>query len=674
MNSAPDLLTAVIDAIVPADDFPSAGDTGGVEFLNRIKERDRPDWGRRLYAVIAHIDAMAWRRFGTGFTGLDADQQQQLLDDLVGDEEYAWLARLVNFGFYGDGVPSQAWQMVDWSPGPAGGWPQQRPQLPFAGDGLIGPSGLRSRYDAIVVGSGAGGGTVAQVLAESGRSVLIIEAGDGPPTAKLDHDHLRSPRLNIGLEPVTGWSQNAATVGGGTRVYGAQAWRFSPQDFRMASEYGVPDGSALADWPISYDDLEPYYSEAEWRFGVSGAAVGDPWAGPRSRDYPMPPVSPIGRPGVLARAAEKLGWNTVSPPLLVNSTEYGGRSACRHCAQCVGFACPVEAKSGTHNTAIPAAFATGRGFMITNTTAERVLTEGNGRVRGVGLVGVDGDTIWRREIAADQVIIAAGATETARLLLASAHDGEPNGIGNNTDQVGRHIQGHVYCGALGLFEDEVFDLEGPGVSIGTCDFRHGNADLVGGGMIANEFVATPASIYDYLTGAGAIPLHGPAAKDGMRQWTRRTLRVVGPIQEVTTHDARVRLDPDHRDRFGNQVAALTGSAHPLDLQARDFLAGKAAEWLEAGGANRVFHGAAPGGDAPRGPSAGQHQAGSCRMGTDPATSVTDPDGKVWGHDNLWIADGSVHVTNGGVNPVLTILANALRTADRMTGGEFVLGR
>lgn len=707
MTSAnpPDLLTTVIDTVVPADDFPSASAAGGLEFLHRIRDRERPDWSRRINAVVARLDAAAWRTAGTGFTGLDGDGRRRVLAGVAEDPEVDWFVRLINLGYYGDTADADgsgtrqpaAWQMVDWRPEPAGGWPADLPPVPFERDGLIDLPQLRPRYDAVVIGSGAGGGTTAQVLAESGRTVLIIEAGGTPATTALSRDHLRNPRIATGLDPLTGpsgaghqrtlqlgdrrlvldatdprWSNNAFTVGGGTRVYGAQAWRFTPEDFRMASEYGVPEDSSLADWPIGYADLEPYYSEAEWRFGVSGQGTrgpgqGDPWAGDRSRDYPMPPVSGTGRPAVLAEAAARLGWNTLPPPLLINSHSYRGRMGCQHCSQCVGFACPVEAKAGSHNTSVPAALATGRGFLVTRATAERLITDPAGRVTGVALVAERDGRNVRTEVQAETVVVSAGAVESARLLLASASDREPAGLGNNADQVGRHLQGHVYAGALGLFDDEYFGIDGPGPSIATCDFRHHNPGLVGGGMIANEFVPTPVSTFGYLVDAGIFPPYGVEAKRGMRHWARRMERVVGPIQEVTTDDARVRLDPEVRDRFGNPVAALTGSLHPADRQAQQFLTARAAEWLEAAGACRVVP-ASPPGTGITGPSGGQHQAGTCRMGTDPATSVTDPHGRVWGHDNLYIADGSLHVTNGGVNPVLTILANSLRVADLLVNG------
>jgi choline dehydrogenase-like flavoprotein len=209
----------------------------------------------------------------------------------------------------------------------------------------------------------------------------------------------------------------------------------------------------------------------------------------------------------------------------------------------------------------------------------------------------------------------------------------------------------------------VLDLAGPGPSIATCDFRHGNGGIVGGGMLANEFVPTPANTHAALRQLDLLPAHGTGVVAGLREYGRRMHRIMGPIQEVTTAGARVRLDPSVRDRFGNPVAAFGGAPHPEDLRAQRFLTGRAAEWLAASGATRVVPLPPPATDA--GPSGGQHQAGTCRMGTDPATSVVDPAGRLWGHPNVRVVDGSVHVTNGGVNPVLTILANAYRTTDLM---------
>jgi choline dehydrogenase-like flavoprotein len=266
---------------------------------------------------------------------------------------------------------------------------------------------LLPSYDAIVIGSGAGGGVAASVLSQTGRKVLLVERGDFPDRAFLAQDHLRNARTDIGLDHRTlvsspenprvlelddhslplaasdpRWGSNAYTLGGGTRIYGAQAWRFVPEDFRMASTYGVPDGSALADWPIGYDDLEPFYSQAEWEVGVCGSADGDFKPAWRSRPFPMPAM-PFTAPGQrLAAGAVKLGIHAVPVPLAINSVPYDGRPACARCRQCIGFTCPIEAKNGSHNTTLARAAGTGRLHLLLGTRAERLVIGTRGRIRG----------------------------------------------------------------------------------------------------------------------------------------------------------------------------------------------------------------------------------------------------------------------------------------------------
>jgi choline dehydrogenase-like flavoprotein len=366
---------------------------------------------------------------------------------------------------------------------------------------------------------------------------------------------------------------------------------------------------------------------------------------------------------LLRAAAERLGWGTVRVPLLINSAPYGGRGACEGCRMCVGFACPTDAKNGSQNTVLPRAFATGRAEILLQSRAERLVVDGRGRVVGVRLVGRDAaGNIWRTGIGAGEVVVSGGAVESARLLLNSAHDREPTGLGNRHDQVGRHLQGHVYGGAVGIFDDVVEDLVGPGPTISTHDFRHGVPGLVGGGVLVDEFIPLPANVYRSLSGAGLIPRWGSASKRGMRDLLRRSLRVMGPIQEVTSAESRVRVDDAVRDAYGVPVARLSGAVHACDRAAQAMLAERAVEWLTAAGATRTAAMVGTG----EGPSAGQHQAGTCRMGADPATSVVDPWCRVWGHDNVRVVDASVHVTNGGVNPVLTVFANAYRVLDEMT--------
>ncbi len=538
-------------------------------------------------------------------------------------------------------------------------------------------------YDVVVVGSGAGGGVAAGVLAEAGKRVLLLERGNeiGPDTSP---DHLRNhrlslyghntgpeiegnPRVIIGLDGVRtlvrphegGYHNNASCIGGGTRVYGAQAWRFMPQDFRMASLYGVPEGSSLADWPISYEDLAPHYDLAEWEIGVCGDGAAHPMAGARSRDYPMPGIHGGHQRATLEAGAKKLGWTTGPAPLAINSLDWGGRPACVRCGYCVGFACPSESKNGTHNTLIPRALASGGCTLESSAICERIDTDAIGDVTGVTYLRTTSSGIERRTVTSRAVVAACGAIESARLLINSSSALHPAGLGNRYDQVGRHLQGHCYPMTHGLFEEVASDVEGPGVSISTCEHNHGTPGIIGGAMLADEFVVLPIIAWR-VSLPPDVPRWGAANKEWMRRNYRRVLRVTGPVQEIPSPDARVRVDTFVKDRYGIPVAHLSGAKHPETLRTAEHIRKKAEEWLLASGAMRVW-----GQPSMLHLSGGQHQAGTCRMGNDPSTSVTDGWGRVHDFPNLWVADASLHVTNGGFNPVLTIYALAFRAAERL---------
>ena len=537
-------------------------------------------------------------------------------------------------------------------------------------------------YEAIIVGTGAAGGIVACVLAEAGKSVLLLERGPALSFSDVGRDHLRNQRLaiyghNAGPELIGNprvfvdpegrarivkpheldYHNNAACVGGGTRVFGAHAWRFHPADFRMASKYGVPEGSSLADWPITYETLEPFYERAEWELGVAGDGRSIQAEIPRMRNYPLPPVPPSPHTVALQHGARQLGWGTAPVPLLINTEPYGGRAACIECKYCVGFACPTDAKTGTQNTVIPRALATGNCELKTSAVAETIETDDRGNVIGVSYFVNSSGTPQRQTAHAKLAIVSAGAIESARLLLNSRSSFHPAGLGNEHDQVGRNLQGHLYPRAYGLSPTRVFNGIGPGVTVATIRFNHDNPGIIGGGMLADDFIKPPIDFwYDSLP--PDLPRWGVANKRFMRDNYTRVMHVRGPVQDIPNPDGRVTIDDAVRDKWGIPVARLSGTTHAATVESAEFMRERGEEWLRASGCERVWS-TQPGLIL----SGRQHQAGTCRMGSDAKTSVTDEWGRVHNHDNLFVVDGSLHVTNGGFNPVLTIMALAFRSAE-----------
>ncbi len=533
------------------------------------------------------------------------------------------------------------------------------------------------KVNAVVVGAGAGGGIAAKELAEAGLSVVLLERGKWYTAADCRKDDLRNQRTTVlgnvtgpddernprvlvdlnGRERIVkasgpGYSNNAACVGGGTFTYGAMAWRYMPQDFRMRSIYGAPPGSTLEDWPITYDDLEPYYEKAEWEIGVSGDDSANPFKGPRKKSPPMPPLPETREHRILEAAARRLGLHPFHIPMLRNSVPYNGRPGCMRCRWCVGFACEVDAKCGTHNTVIPRALATKTCELRTGCVAKEILMDSRGRATGVAYFDQD-DRL--REQPADIVVVSCCAIESARLLLNSRSKLFPNGLGNRYGWVGRNLQGHTYTGALGVFDFETYDDLGPGAGVAICDYNHGNPGLRGGAMLANEFIRLPYQFTAWRP--PTVARWGRENKEFMRRWYRRSMVVMGPTQEMPVFEARVELDPKVRDYWGIPVARLSGDRHPHTLEIANVMSTKAEAWLKEAGAAGVWRRSAT-----RGLSGGQHQAGTCRMGDDPKTSVVDKHCRVHELDNVFVVDGSVHVTNGGFNPVLTIMAIAYYAA------------
>lgn len=537
----------------------------------------------------------------------------------------------------------------------------------------------KKHYNAIIIGAGASGGIVAKELAVAGLSVALLERGDWPVYDAHINDELISQRTSV-LGSVSGpdWEKNprvyvhpdgrreivypndgrysplAACVGSGTVTYGAMAWRFMEEDFRLRSIYGDVEGSTLDDWPISYSELEPCYEKAEWEIGVAGESGANPFESPRKKGFPMPPFEPNTDGEVFSDAARRLGLHPFPIPMLRNSIPYNDRPGCIRNRNCVGFQCPVDAKNGSQNTVIPTALATGNCELFVNAKVAEILSKPNGNVEGVRFFNEDKS---EQTITADIVVVTASATESARLLLNSTTKLFPNGLGNNNDWVGRNLQGHAYTGAAGLFDFDIKSFQGPGATIGIGDFNHHNPGIIGGGVLCNEFNRLPYS-FTSVRPPGAARW-GKEHKAFQVRNLKRMADLHGPIQEMPVFDSRVTVDPAVKDYWGIPVVALSGTRHPLDHEHCKFLSARAEEIIAEAGAIQTWQSVGGRG----GPSGHQHQNGTIRMGNDPKTSVVNKYGQVHDIDNLFVADASVFVTGGGFNPVLTIMAIAYHTSD-----------
>ena len=540
------------------------------------------------------------------------------------------------------------------------------------------------RVNAVIVGAGAGGGVVAKELASAGLSVVVLERGKWYVRGRLPQGrspqpaHHR-PRQRFGPDdegnparrrwtsraasasssPADGgYSNNAACVGGGTFSYGAMAWRFMEKDFRMRSTYGAVAGSTLEDWPITYEDLEPYYEKAEWEIGVSGDDSANPFKAPRRQAaaHAAAPAQP--RAPDLQPAAERLGLHPFDIPMLRNSVPYNGRARL-HALPLVRRICLRGERQVRH---AQHRHSHGAGHRQLRTAHRRAWSRRSCSTTAAAPPA--SLTSMRRAGCRQQtadLVIVCGARHRIRAPAAQFQSTAcfRNGLGNRYDWVGRNLQGHTYTGAIGLFEEDVYDDLGPGAGIAICDYNHGNPGLAGGAMLANEFIRLPIQFLGQCR--PGMPRWGKAHKDACATPTGAPSWCKGPVQEMP--HVRIRASRSiPRCRTAGAFRWRASPARSIRTRSRSagYIAGKAEAWLKEAGAVQTWK-KLPG----HGLSGGQHQAGTCRMGNDPKTSVVDRYCRVHDVDNVYVIDGSVHVTNGGFNPVLTIMANAYRASDHL---------
>jgi choline dehydrogenase-like flavoprotein len=504
-------------------------------------------------------------------------------------------------------------------------------------------------YDVIIIGSGAGGGTLAQRLAPSGKRVLLLERGGFLPREK-DNWSTEAVFTNSKYKAGEAWTDKHGQVfhpgihyyvGGNTKVFGAALLRFRERDFGALKHAG---GISPA-WPISYADLEPYYCQAEELYQVHGRFGLDPTEPPASKPYAHPPISHEARVQRLFDDLLKAGHKPFNLPLGVRLDEADRpNSPCIRCDTCDGFPCMVHAKSDAEVMAVRPALAHANMELLTQAKALRLESSASGREVAAVHAEVNGEPrVFRGKI----VVLAAGAVNSAALLLRSAGDKHPKGLANGSDQVGRNYMCHNNSAMLALSREPnptVFQK-----TLGLNDFYFGSDDW-----------SFPLGHIQMLGKSNAEMLKGDApsfapglaldmmAKHAVDFWM--TSEDLPDPENRVTLDAQggIRLAYTENNLEGHQrlVAKLKAILGKLDFQ-EHFLP------------NTFYLGK-------KIPLAGTaHQSGTLRMGSDPATSVVDIHCKAHDLDNLYVADSGFFVSSTAVNPALTIMANALRLGDHL---------
>jgi len=521
-------------------------------------------------------------------------------------------------------------------------------------------------YDVIVIGTGAGGGTLLHSLASTGKSILILERGDYVPREKANWDS-RAVNVEGKYQTKEEWRDKNGKplhphtnyyVGGNTKFYGAALFRLRREDFGEIKHFG---GISPA-WPISYDELEPYYLEAERLYHVHGQRGEDPTEPAASGPYPHPAISHEPRIQALSDDFERLGLRPFHTPLGLQIDEKNPQSSkCIRCDTCDGYPCLIDGKSDAQTLCVDPALRFPNVSLLTNAYVERLETTASGREVSRVVVTRNGAT---ENYSADVVVVSCGAINSAALLLRSANDKHPNGLANSSDIVGRHYMGHVNSVMLAVSKCPNPTLYQKTLAVndfylGSKEWNHpmGHfsfvAKLDGVALSAGAPAVAPGWTLDLL------------AKHALSFWLTSE-DLPDPNNRVTLdRDGRIVLQytPNNQEahaRLTSKLKELMGRQSKCDVHGHDCHQGLFARNLFLG--DRI-------------PLAGvAHQNGTIRFGVDPKTSALDIHCKTHDVDNLYVVDGSFFPSSAAVNPALTIMANALRVGDHLKQRLGVAGR
>ncbi|PWL33153.1 MAG: oxidoreductase [Fluviicola sp. XM-24bin1] len=553
------------------------------------------------------------------------------------------------------------------------------------------------KYDVCIVGSGAGAGPVIHELSKAGLKVVVLEKGPWLKTEDFSKDEMVATRRSIYTPNLKDechvlvkqnkegkWMRqstyssgrdfwNGSAVGGSSNFMSAYFHRLKPVDFRLKSEFGEIEGANIADWPIRYEDLEPFYTKTEELVGVSGKVVPHKHQEPRStKDFPYPPLAENVFSTWLDGAAERLNYEIFQSPRGILSRPKDERKSCYYSNYCGSYGCSSDAKGSSRAALINDALKTGNCTILPNSKVFHLETDGNGSVVKANFYDSEGN---KQFVEANTFVVAAQAVETSRLLLMSKNDEFPNGLANNSGNVGKNIVfsgGGVGSGQI-LFEDidpeEAELINAPGVFVNRAsqewyvinDDAFSDNPMKGGTI---DFVSEHANAV-----TKAIPLKwnddgsllfGSDLKEKMRSYftEQRKFKFEIFVDWLPNDNCFVELDDEVIDKWGDPVAKVWLGYHEHDLKVGEYLAEKAENLFKEAGLVNV-RSSISGGVSPN------LQAGGCRFGNDPKTSVLDKNCKAHEVSNLYVTDGSFMPTGGSVTYTFTIYANAFRVANHL---------
>jgi choline dehydrogenase-like flavoprotein len=547
-------------------------------------------------------------------------------------------------------------------------------------------------YDAVIVGSGASGGAVAYILCKAGYKVAMLEKGKLIKREEFSKDELAYCRRDIVTPSLfdeyhtieenidgqwvatptyeSGWSfWNGNIVGGSSNFMSGMVHRLHPDDFKLKSKYGQIEGANIVDWPISYQDMEPYYTQAEELVGISGYYEAHRFEPPRSTpNFTQPPTKENAVVKLFDNSCKKLGITPLVTPRTVLSKSIPGRDACYYSNLCGSYGCSSGAKGSSREAMLKPALATGNLTLMSNTHVKYLHTDKKDEVSYA--VAVDTMTGKEKKIRGKIFIVSAQAHESARLLLNSANKFHPNGLSNSSGELGKNLifsgggsgQGELHKETLKEISFDELMQTGFFINRSVLDwyfiddwwdgkFKGGSVEF----MFEHQNLITRAKKHNYQNGklvwGKAL---GKRVVDRMTE--QKSIRFEVFNDWLPNDNCFVSLDTMHKDKYGMPVGKLRLNAHPQDVKVGRYIAKKCEKILKEMGAKNIYSSIS---SSP--PS--NLVAGGCRFGNDPQKSVLNKYCQSHDVPNLFVADASFMPTGGSVAYTWTIYANALRVAD-----------